>query len=128
MEINKLLPTMFQNSTITTRLLAGFGAVIAMLAIVVGLGLVYLNSLTSQIDLLATNRVPQVIAVGKWESSVQRTARHMQTVFVLADTSEQLLELKAIKESRDEQAALYAQIKGLATADESQAMLQRNEA
>jgi methyl-accepting chemotaxis protein len=128
MEINKLLPTMFQNSTITTRLLAGFGAVIAMLVTVVGLGLVYLNSLTSQIDLLATNRVPQVIAAGKWESSVQRTARHMQTVFVLAEASEQQQELKAIKDNRDEQAAIFAQIKELASSTDAQSLLQRNEA
>jgi methyl-accepting chemotaxis protein len=127
MEINKLLPTMFQNSTITTRLLAGFGAVIAMLVTVVGLGLVYLNSLTSQIDLLATNRVPQVIAAGKWESSVQRTARHMQTVFVLAEATEQQQELKAIKDNRDEQAAIFAQIKELASSSDAQALLARNE-
>jgi methyl-accepting chemotaxis protein len=128
MEINKLLPTMFQNSTITTRLLAGFGAVIAMLVTVVGLGLVYLNTLTAQIDLLATNRVPQVIAAGKWESSVQRTARHMQTVFVLAEATEQQQELKAIKDNRDEQAAIFAQVKELASTADAQGLLQRNEA
>ena len=122
---NKLLPAMFQNSTITTRLLAGFGAVIAMLVIVVGLALAYLNSLTTQIDVLATNRVPQVIAVGKWEASVLRTARHMQTVFVLAEAGEVQMELKAIKDNRDEQAALFAQIKGLAVSGEAQKLLEQ---
>jgi methyl-accepting chemotaxis protein len=122
---NKLLPTMFQNSTITTRLLAGFGAVIAMLVIVVGLALAYLNSLTTQIDVLATNRVPQVIAVGKWEASVLRTARHMQTVFVLTEAGEVQLELKAIKDNRDEQAALFAQIKALAASPEAQKLLEQ---
>jgi methyl-accepting chemotaxis protein len=124
--INNLLPTMFKNSTITMRLLAGFGAVIAMLLIVVGVALAYLNSLTTQIDVLATNRVPQVIAVGKWEASVLRTARHMQTVFVLTEPGEVQLELKAIKDNRDEQAALLAQIKGLASGD-AQALLDRVE-
>jgi methyl-accepting chemotaxis protein len=125
MEFNKLLPIMFQNSTITTRLLAGFGAVIAMLVIVIGLALAYLSSLTGQIDVLATNRVPQVIAVGKWEASVLRTARHMQTVFVLTEPGEVQLELKAIKDNRDEQAALFAQIKGLADSGEAQKLLER---
>jgi methyl-accepting chemotaxis protein len=106
-----LLLTRFQNSTITTRLLAGFGVVIAMLVVIVGLGLAYLNSLTTQIDVLATNRVPQVIAAGKWEASVLRTARHMQTVFVLTDTAEVQQELKAIKANRDEQAGLSAQMR-----------------
>jgi methyl-accepting chemotaxis protein len=125
MEFNKLLPNMFRNSTITTRLLAGFGAVIAMLVVVVGLALAYLNSLTAQIDVLATNRVPQVIAVGKWEASVLRTARHMQTVFVLTEAGEVQLELKAIKDNRDEQAGLFAQIKGMADSGEAQKLFER---
>ena len=116
---------MFKNSTITTRLLAGFGAVIAMLVVVVGLALAYMNSLTGQIDVLATNRVPQVIAVGKWEASVLRTARHMQTVFVLAESGEVQMELKAIKDNRDEQAALFTQIKRLADSSEAQKLLER---
>jgi len=116
---------MFQNSTITTRLLAGFGAVIAMLVVVIGLALAYLNSLTGQIDVLATNRVPQVIAVGKWEASVLRTARHMQTVFVLAEAGEVQMELKSIKDNRDEQAALFAQIKALADSGEARKLFEQ---
>src|SRR5512133_1175708 len=116
---------MFQNSTITTRLLTGFGAVIAMLITVAALGWMYINTLTDQIDLLAVNRVPQVIAAGKWEASVLRTARHMQTVFVLNEAGEVQLELKAIKDNRDEQAALYAQIKRLALSGDAQKLLDR---
>ena len=116
---------MFKNTTITMRLMAGFGAVIAMLVIVVGLALAYLNSLTTQIDVLATNRVPQVIAVGKWEASVLRTARHMQTVFVLTEPGEVQMELKAIRDNREEQAALFSQIKGRAVSAESQALVER---
>ncbi|MBA3773973.1 MAG: MCP four helix bundle domain-containing protein [Ramlibacter sp.] len=118
---------MFQNSTTTTRLLAAFGVVIAMLAVVVGLGLAYLNSLTAQIDLLATNRVPQVIATGKWEASVLRTARHMQTIFVLNESSELQQELKAMRDNREEQTALYAQIRDLAAQGAAQAQLQQIE-
>jgi len=125
MMFNKLLPNMFQTYSITTRLLTGFGAVIAMLVVVVGLALAYLNSLTGQIDVLANNRVPQVIAVGKWEASVLRTARHMQTVFVLTEAGEVQLELKAIKDNRDEQSALFAQIKSLAASGEAQKLLER---
>ncbi|ROZ62577.1 methyl-accepting chemotaxis protein [Ramlibacter sp. WS9] len=116
---------MFKNTTITMRLLAGFGAVIAMLVIVVGLALAYLNSLTAQIDLLATNRVPQVIAAGKWEASVLRTARHMQTLFLLSDPVEIRDELKAMKDNREEQTRLAAQIRAIVTSEEAQAQLRQ---
>jgi methyl-accepting chemotaxis protein len=119
------LMTMFKKSTITTRLLSGFGAVIVMLVVVVALGLAYLNSLTSQIDVLATNRVPQVIAAGKWEASVLRTARHMQTVFVLTEPAEVQQELRAIRDNRDEQAALLGQIKEFAATGQAGTLLQQ---
>jgi CHASE3 domain sensor protein len=83
MEISKLLHSMFQKSTITTRLLSGFALVIALLAVLVTAGLAYLNSLTAEIDLLANNRLPQVVAAGKWEASVLGTAGHMQAVLLL---------------------------------------------
>jgi len=114
---------MFQKSTITTRLLAGFGVVIAMLVSVAALGLANLNSLTAQIDLLATNRLPQVIAAGKLEASVLRSARHMQMVFLLAEAGEVQQELKAIRENRNEQTALFNQLKELATTEEARALL-----
>jgi methyl-accepting chemotaxis protein len=117
------LQQMFQKSTITARLLLGFGVVIAMLVTVAALGLAYLNSLTEQVDALATNRVPQVIAAGKWEASVLRTARHMQTVFVLTEPTEVQEELKAISNNRDEQKKLAGQVRELATTPQAQALL-----
>lgn len=122
------LSTMFKNSTITMRLLGGFGAVITMLAIVVAAGLAYLDSLTDQIEVLANSRVPQVIAAGKWEASVLRTARHMQIVFIPAGSDEVLQELKAIRENRDEQAALLAQIRSLAAGEKATQLLQEADA
>ncbi len=116
---------MFSKSTITTRLLSGFGLVIALLVVVVAAGLAYLGSLTTQIDLLATKRLPLVIAAGKWEASVLRTGRHMQSVFVLAEAGELQHELKAIRDNRDEQATLYKRIKDMAAASEAQLLLQR---
>jgi methyl-accepting chemotaxis protein len=126
-KISNWLPQALQHSTITARLLAGFGVVIAMLVAIVALGLVSLNSLTAQIDLLATNRVPQVIAAGKWEASVLRTARHMQTVFVLTDPAEVQQELKAIQANRAEQAQLQEQIRQFVTAGQGRALLQQIE-
>jgi methyl-accepting chemotaxis protein len=114
---------MFQKSTITTRLLAGFGVVIAMLVAVSAVGMVNLNSLTGQMELLGANRMPLVTAAGKWEASVLRSARHMQMVFLLTEQGEVEGELKALRANREEQAQLEAQIKQLATTDEARALL-----
>ena len=43
---------MFKHTTITQRLLLGFGAVIGLLVAVVAVGLAYLNSVTRQVDVL----------------------------------------------------------------------------
>jgi methyl-accepting chemotaxis protein len=118
---------MFQKSTITTRLLSGFALVIALLAVLVTAGLVWLNSLTGQIDLLANNRLPQVVAAGHWEASVLRTARHMQAVLLLTEAAEREQELKAIKANRDQQAALHAAVWQLAAASEAQNLLEQIE-
>jgi methyl-accepting chemotaxis protein len=116
---------MFQKSTITTRLLSGFALVFALLVVLVASGLAYFNSLTNRIDLLANNRLPQVIAAGQWEASVLRTARHMQAALLLTEPGELQQELRSIKDNRDEQAALHARVKELAAASEAQTLLQR---
>jgi methyl-accepting chemotaxis protein len=127
METRKVVHIMFQKSTITTRLLSGFAFVIAFLAVLVTAGLVYLNSLTGEIDLLANNRFPQVVAAGQWEASVLSSARHMQAVLLLSDADEREQEIKAIKANRDQQAALHASVWQMASASEAQDLLQRIE-
>jgi methyl-accepting chemotaxis protein len=114
---------MFQGTTIAQRLLLGFAAVIGLLATIVAVGLVYLHSLTDQVDLLANDRIPQVAAAGKWEASVLRGSTHMQAAFLLTEASEQQKELAALKEARDEQAKLAAQMQELATTDKARALL-----
>jgi methyl-accepting chemotaxis protein len=115
-----------QKSSVKTRLLAGFGVVILLLVSVVALGLAYLHSMTSQIDQLASHRLPQVIEAGKWEASVLRSARHMQTVFVLSEAGEVQQELQAIKANQGEQAQLLARIRQLgANTPQAQAQLRQ---
>jgi methyl-accepting chemotaxis protein len=118
---------MFQKTTITRRLLIGFGAVIGLLIAVAAVGLVYLNSVTRQVDTLANDRMPQVIAAGRWEASVLRAARDMQTVFSLSEESEQRQQIAALKAARDEQATLAAQMRGLANSEQARALLSQIE-
>jgi methyl-accepting chemotaxis protein len=114
---------MFKQTTITQRLLLGFGAVIGLLVAVVAVGLAYLNSLTHQVDILANDRIPQVTAAGRWEASVLRAARDMQTVFVLTEQTEQQQQIAALKVAREEQAQLATQMQEFATTDQARALL-----
>ncbi len=95
-----------KGATLSARLLTAFAIVIVLLVAVAALGQRQLSSLNQQVDLLANNRVPQVIAAGRLEAAVQLAGRHMQTVFVLVDEAEVKAELKAL---RDNRAALVAQ-------------------
>src|SRR5439155_7908695 len=115
--------TMFQRTTITQRLLLGFGTVIGLLVAVVAVGLAYLNSLTHHIDVLANDRIPQITAAGRWEASVLRAARDLQTVFVLTEETEQKQQIAAMKVAREEQANLAAQMRDFATTDQARALL-----
>jgi methyl-accepting chemotaxis protein len=106
--------SMIQRMTVRSRLLAGFGVVIALLIAVAVLGLVNLGALNSQVSLLANSRVPQVIGAGQWEAAVLRSARHMETVFVLSDPQEIKKELEWIGHNASQQTSLYVQMKDLA--------------
>ncbi|GAB2588240.1 methyl-accepting chemotaxis protein [Ramlibacter solisilvae] len=114
---------MFQKTTIAQRLLLGFGAVVGLLVAIVAVGLAYLNSLTRQVDVLANDRIPQVIAAGRLEASVLRASRGLQTVFELTEATEQQGQLAALKAAREEQANLAAQMRRLAATDQSRALL-----
>src|SRR5688572_12853192 len=114
---------MLKNATMTTRLFTGFAVVIVLLMAVAAVGIINLHSLNNQVDQLANNRVPQVIAAGKWEAAVLRSARHMQTVFVLTDPAEINGELQAIRDNRKEQLALQGQMRELASTRQAQAVL-----
>jgi methyl-accepting chemotaxis protein len=114
---------MFQKKSVSTRLLSAFSIVIALLVVVAVLGIVNLNALNKQVDQLANNRVPLLISAGNWEVALLRTARHMQTVFVLTEQGEITEQLKGIQADRRERATLLQQVRGLAASERSRGML-----
>jgi methyl-accepting chemotaxis protein len=114
---------MFQRTTITQRLLLGFGAVIGLLVVVVAVGLAYLNSVTRHVDVLANDRIPQLTAAGRWEASVLRGARDLQIVFVLTEATERQQQIAAVKAARNEQAKLAVQMREFATTEQSRVLL-----
>ncbi|TWO73094.1 methyl-accepting chemotaxis protein [Caenimonas sedimenti] len=119
---------MFQKKSVSTRLLSAFSLVIALLVVVAGLGILNLNALNKQIDQLANNRVPLLISAGNWEVALLRTARYMQTAFVLTEQGEITEQLKGIQSDRRERAALLQQVRTLATTDRLRVLLRNVEA
>jgi methyl-accepting chemotaxis protein len=119
---------MFQKKSVRTRLLSAFSLVITLLVVVAVLGIVNLNALNRQVDQLAHNRVPLLISAGNWEVALLRTARQMQSVFVLTDQGEIAEQLKAVQADRRERAILLQQVRGLAATESSRAMLRNVEA
>lgn len=114
---------MFHRTTLTQRLLLGFAAVIGLLVAVVAVGLMYLNSITHQVDLLANEHIPQVTAAGQWEASVLRAANHMQNTFVQTDERQQKQEVAALRHETEVQVKLAAQMRELATTDQARSLL-----
>ena len=81
---------------VSTRLALAFGLVIALMLGLGAVGIFGLISLNRQVDQLATNSTPQILAAGRWEAAVLQTASHMRNVFVLPEDRLVREELKAI--------------------------------
>jgi methyl-accepting chemotaxis protein len=108
---------------VSTRLALAFGALVALMLVVAGLGLASLGALNQQVDTLANNRAPQLIAAGRWEAAVLHTARHMSNALLLPAESARD-ELKAIHANKVQRTQLYEKMKTLVTDDRGMALLQ----
>src|SRR5262245_49622654 len=80
-----------------TRLTAGFGLVIALLAVVVGVALSRIEALGGSVQNLASVRVPKLIAAGKSIETLLQTARQMRNVLILDDESQVKSEIGDIR-------------------------------
>jgi methyl-accepting chemotaxis protein len=113
----------FENLTVKQRLSGGFAVVVLMLVAFAGLGMFTMSMLSGQVDVLANGRVPQVIAAGQWEAAVLRSARHMETAFLLTDPQEIRGELAAVEQSTAQQKALQGQLRALEASPTARALM-----
>ena len=114
---------MLGTMTVSTRLAIAFGLVIILMFGLAAAGVSGLATLNRQVDALANNKMPQVIATGKWEAAVLQTARHMRNVFILPDPASVKEELKAIHVNKQERAVLMEHLQKLVATERQRAML-----
>jgi methyl-accepting chemotaxis protein len=65
----------------------GFGLVIGLLAILVGVALTRIETLGNSVENLASVRVPKLISAGRSIETLLQTARQMRNVLILDDES-----------------------------------------
>jgi methyl-accepting chemotaxis protein len=101
------------NLKVGTRLALGFGAVVAVMALLCGLAAVSISNLSDQISVLAGRRLPNVLVAGKFSTAVLQSARHTRNMLILDDPAK----IQAEVESLARQAALRTEY--LATLDKN---------
>jgi methyl-accepting chemotaxis protein len=85
---------------VSTRLTLGFGIVLTLLIAVAGSGYRNLTALHDNVQTLADDSVPKLIAVAGWEISVLQSARHMRNVLILDDKEGVAKEIASLADER----------------------------
>jgi hypothetical protein len=75
----------FSNLKIGTRLGAGFALVLALLALVAGVGIGRLADLNDNVVDLSENRLPKLLVSNQWIFSMLQTARQTRNMLILDD-------------------------------------------
>jgi methyl-accepting chemotaxis protein len=84
-----------------TRLIAGFGLMIALMIGLTVIGMVSVTSLGSSVEELASVRVPKLISAGKSIETLLQTSRQMRNVLILDDEAQIKTELSEIRTNNE---------------------------
>ncbi|TFW25529.1 HAMP domain-containing protein [Massilia arenosa] len=87
----------FQDLKIGQRLGAGFGAVIALVALMGALSYSDLTALSHSVDLTTNDRYPKIVLAHGIKDELNETARHMRNVLLMTDDQKIEEELAAIE-------------------------------
>jgi methyl-accepting chemotaxis protein len=68
---------------ISTQLRLGFGLMLALSAVLAASGYRSLSGLNAEVNLIALDRVPKIMATGEWQMSLLQSARHMRNALIL---------------------------------------------
>lgn len=89
---------MFADMKIGTRLALGFGAVVLLLVIAVGVGVTYIGDLKTNIETVGLDKFPKTAMVNKWAAGLLQTKSHMRTILVNPDKAEVAKDISSIRE------------------------------
>jgi methyl-accepting chemotaxis protein len=84
-----------------TRLVAGFGLMIALMIALTVVGITSVTRLGDSVDDLASVRVPKLISAGKSIETLLQTSRQMRNVLILDDEAQIRTEIADIRSNRE---------------------------
>jgi len=90
----------FASMKVGNRIAVVVGAIVLILAFVVGAGLFALRTLHAEVSELTGDRVPKLEKVADWQNSLLQSARHSRNVLILDDPEKVKAEIAAMVEQR----------------------------
>ena len=93
-----------KNLKVGTKLALGFAAVTTVMAVLCGVGAVFISQLEAQVSSLVERRMTQVAVTDKFAISLLQTARHTRNMLILEDRAQIQAELEAVGKDRKERA------------------------
>jgi len=114
----------FSNLKIANRLLIGFGAILLLLTVAVGVAISQLSSLNNDVQVLANDRVPKMNTANAWIVRVLDTARHTRNMLIMTDPDQIKKEIDAVAEDKKIRMEYMDQLKKTTTLPEAKTLLQ----
>ena len=116
---------MFKNIKIGMRLSLGFGALLILMSVVGGYGLLRIQSLHSEIDLIANDRMVKVRQANDIMHNVNIIARGLRNIVIDEDKGRQATELQRIADSRKKAGELFETLNNTIKSEQGVALIKK---
>jgi len=111
------------NMKVGTRLGLGFGAVLVLLAIIIGIGVRVVGTLNDNLDVIVTDRFPKTVWASEITGHINVMARAMRNVLLVQDPATVKKELDRIPQERKAIEDLIEKLRGTIRSDEGKKLL-----
>jgi methyl-accepting chemotaxis protein len=108
---------------VTTRLGLGFGAVLMLLAIIIGIGIKDMSFLNDDIDAIVNDKFPKTVWAGEISGHINVMARAMRNALLIRDQATVRKELDRIPAERKAIEASIEKLKGTIRSDKGKTLL-----
>ena len=116
---------MFKNIKIGMRLSLGFGALLILMSVVGGYGLLRIQSLHTEIDLIANDRMVKVRQANDIMHNVNIIARGLRNIVIDEDKGRQATELQRIADSRKKAGELFETLNNTIKSEQGMALIKK---
>jgi len=117
---------MFKNIKIGMRLSLGFGALLVLMTIVGGYGIMQIKGLNYEIDLLVSDRMVKVEQSNQIISDINVIARALRNIVIDEDKGVQANELQRVADSRKRIGEILDKLKKTVSSEKGTAILQKS--